>query len=129
MPIYEYQCPECGRFEMLQKISDAPLAECPACLSAGRHSTVKRLVSLSAFHLKGSGWYKTDYSANNSGGNNGSGHAPKTEGATAGAKDAQSKDSSGSPKENSSASTPPTAKASNDVKEGGSAVSKDSTSA
>jgi len=58
MPIYEYQCTECGhRMEALQKISDAPLKNCPACVSAG----LTRLVSASSFRLKGGGWYETDF--------------------------------------------------------------------
>jgi len=58
MPIYEYVCNACGHeFEEWQKISDAPVRTCPSC---GKRK-VERLVSLSAFHLKGSGWYVTDY--------------------------------------------------------------------
>ena len=58
MPIYEYQCTECGhRMEALQKISDAPLKDCPACVSAA----LTRLVSASSFRLKGGGWYETDF--------------------------------------------------------------------
>lgn len=62
MPIYEYQCRDCGhRFEALQKLSDAPLTDCPAC---GRAS-VNKLVSASAFRLKGGGWYETDFKTGN----------------------------------------------------------------
>ncbi len=58
MPIYEYQCKDCGhRLEALQKISDAPLQDCPACATAG----LDRLVSASSFRLKGGGWYETDF--------------------------------------------------------------------
>jgi len=58
MPIYEYRCSSCGHEkEVLQKLSDAPLAECPAC---GK-STLRKLVSAAGFHLKGSGWYATDF--------------------------------------------------------------------
>jgi putative FmdB family regulatory protein len=58
MPIYEYLCNACGHeFEEWQKISDVPVRTCPSC---GKRK-VERLVSLSAFHLKGSGWYVTDY--------------------------------------------------------------------
>jgi putative FmdB family regulatory protein len=58
MPIYEYICNACGNeFEEWQKISDAPVRKCPRC---GKRK-VERLVSLSTFHLKGSGWYVTDY--------------------------------------------------------------------
>jgi len=56
MPIYEYECRDCGhRFEALQKISDAPLTDCPVCGKA----SVNKLVSASAFRLKGGGWYET----------------------------------------------------------------------
>jgi putative FmdB family regulatory protein len=58
MPIYEYKCQKCGyQFEQLQKINDKPLTVCPNC--HGRK--LKKLVSAAYFHLKGSGWYKTDY--------------------------------------------------------------------
>jgi putative FmdB family regulatory protein len=57
MPIYEYECSQCGRIEeALQKFSDKPLTTCQQC--AGR---LTRLISQSTFHLKGSGWYVTDY--------------------------------------------------------------------
>ena len=58
MPIYEYRCTSCGHEkEVLQKLSDRPLTECPAC---GK-STLAKLVSAAGFHLKGSGWYATDF--------------------------------------------------------------------
>ncbi|MES3008186.1 MAG: zinc ribbon domain-containing protein [Pseudomonadota bacterium] len=58
MPIYEYQCSDCGhRLEALQKISDAPLQDCPQCKVAG----LVRLISASSFRLKGGGWYETDF--------------------------------------------------------------------
>ena len=58
MPIYEYECHACGyRLEKLQKISDAPLTDCPACGAAG----LRKLVSAVAFRLKGGGWYETDF--------------------------------------------------------------------
>ena len=64
MPIYEYQCAACGRVvEKWQKISEAPLTTCPACGGG-----LSKLISSCAFHLKGSGWYVTDYSGNRSGG-------------------------------------------------------------
>jgi len=64
MPIYEYVCNACGHeFEEWQKITDAPVQKCPSC---GKRR-VERLVSLSAFHLKGSGWYVTDYAGKKSG--------------------------------------------------------------
>lgn len=58
MPFYEYQCTACShRLEALQKISDEPLQHCPEC-GAGK---LKKLVSKSAFRLKGAGWYETDF--------------------------------------------------------------------
>ena len=58
MPIYEYRCTACDHeLEALQKISDAPLTDCPACKNA---SLVKK-VSAAAFRLKGGGWYETDF--------------------------------------------------------------------
>jgi len=58
MPIYEYQCTECGfRKEILQKISDEPLKVCPQC---GKPA-MKKMVSAAAFRLKGGGWYETDF--------------------------------------------------------------------
>ncbi|RLA82737.1 MAG: zinc ribbon domain-containing protein [Deltaproteobacteria bacterium] len=57
MPIYEYQCTNCGeRFELLQRFDDPPVAVCKHC-----HGKAKRVISLANFHLKGSGWYATDY--------------------------------------------------------------------
>lgn len=57
MPVYEYECTECGEVEeALQKISEPPLKECPRC-----KGQLKKLISQSTFHLKGSGWYVTDY--------------------------------------------------------------------
>jgi len=58
MPIYEYQCQQCGHHhEALQKISEPRLRQCPEC---GRKS-LKRLVSAVRFRLAGSGWYETDF--------------------------------------------------------------------
>lgn len=60
MPTYEYQCKACGQpMEAFQKISDAPLINCPNC----HKDALQQLVSAAQFQLKGSGWYVTDYSA------------------------------------------------------------------
>ena len=62
MPIYEYQCQECGNeLEALQKISDAPLVDCPACEAP----ELKKKISAAAFRLKGGGWYETDFKTGN----------------------------------------------------------------
>jgi putative FmdB family regulatory protein len=77
MPIYEYRCPECGHdFDKLQKVSDPPPA-CPKC----SHPEVVKKVSQTSFHLKGTGWYVTDY---------------KDRPSTATSKDAESSDSGSS---------------------------------
>jgi putative FmdB family regulatory protein len=58
MPIYEYRCPDCGyEFERIQSFKDDPITDCPTCES----DRVKKKISLSAFSLKGSGWYKDHY--------------------------------------------------------------------
>jgi putative FmdB family regulatory protein len=62
MPIYEYRCQGCHHeFERMQKFSDPPIEICPTCAGS-----VRKLISRSAFHLKGSGWYVTDYGPNGS---------------------------------------------------------------
>ncbi len=61
MPIYEYQCAACGhQFDKLQKMSDSALIECPEC---GKPQ-LQKLVSAAGFHLKGTGWYVTDFRDN-----------------------------------------------------------------
>lgn len=82
MPIYEYQCAGCGhQLEALQKISDEPLRDCPAC----QKPTLNKLVSAAGFQLKGSGWYVTDYkskptpSADNTGSTSGSSDSGKSD--------------------------------------------------
>jgi len=58
MPFYEYECQACKYYaEVMQKISDTPLTRCPSC---GKR-TLKKLVSVPVFRLKGSGWYETDF--------------------------------------------------------------------
>ena len=60
MPIYEYHCSDCGKtFETTQRITEDALKECILC--GGKN--VKRLISATAFVLKGGGWYKTDYAS------------------------------------------------------------------
>lgn len=58
MPIYEYECKACGhQFEAMQKMSDAPLTDCPEC---GKPQLAK-LISAAGFRLSGGGWYETDF--------------------------------------------------------------------
>jgi len=58
MPIYEYACKACGhQFDVLQKVSDPVLTDCPAC----GQPELRKLISAPVFRLKGSGWYETDF--------------------------------------------------------------------
>jgi len=75
MPIYAYKCGSCGHAkDVLQKISDDPLTDCPAC---GKPSFSKQLTA-AGFQLKGSGWYATDFK----GGSSGTTAAPAADGAS-----------------------------------------------
>jgi len=57
MPLYEYECSKCNKVhEVIQKLSDAPLGQCPVC-----GGEVRKLMSNTSFMLKGTGWYATDY--------------------------------------------------------------------
>ena len=58
MPMYEYRCSDCGnQFELRQKFSDEPVSACPKC-----GGSVEKLISMTSFSLKGSGWYSEGYS-------------------------------------------------------------------
>ena len=61
MPLYEYKCEKCGRFERIVKFSDPPLAACPTC-----GGEVQKLFSSPAIQFKGSGFYITDYAKKSS---------------------------------------------------------------
>jgi len=85
MPIYEYECKACGhRQEAIQKMSDDPLVDCPSC----NEPELKKLVSASAFRLKGGGWYETDFKGGNkknvAKGSDSSTDAPKASGGSCG---------------------------------------------
>ena len=67
MPIYEYECNSCKKvIEITQRISDAPLSECPDC-----SGSVRKLISVSSFQLKGGGWYADGYNGSSNGNGNG----------------------------------------------------------
>ena len=58
MPIYAYKCASCGHAkDVLQKLSDAPLTDCPSCGAAA----FSKQITAAGFQLKGSGWYATDF--------------------------------------------------------------------
>jgi putative FmdB family regulatory protein len=97
MPIYEYACAACGHeFEEWQKMSDAPVRTCPKC----KKKKVERLISRTAFQLKGGGWYADLYSSSKPGDGKGD-SAEKADSSKAESKDSGSsakesaKDSSG----------------------------------
>lgn len=111
MPIYAYRCEACGfDKDVLQKLSDAPLTQCPSC---GK-DTFRKQVTAAGFQLKGSGWYVTDFRGGN--GNNGGGAgdkgAPATEAKSTGGEASSSEGSStaaSSPDSSSTATTAPAA--------------------
>ncbi|MFD1555126.1 FmdB family zinc ribbon protein [Paraburkholderia silviterrae] len=106
MPIYAYRCESCGfDKDVLQKISDAPLTQCPSCGA----DTFRKQVTAAGFQLKGSGWYVTDFRGGNSGGK-----SAGTSGAAAGATSGEGASSSEGSKpagEGASAATPAAAPA------------------
>ncbi|WP_053981132.1 FmdB family zinc ribbon protein [Marinagarivorans algicola] len=76
MPIYEYRCTECGHeLEALQKMSDAPLIDCPEC----SNPSLSKKVSAAGFRLSGSGWYETDFKSGSKKNLAGDKTAPKAE--------------------------------------------------
>jgi putative FmdB family regulatory protein len=92
MPIYAYKCESCGYAkDILQKISDPLLTECPAC---GAHAFHKQ-VTAAGFQLKGTGWYVTDFRGGSGGGGGGSAKA-SSDASSDGAASSTSSDSGGS---------------------------------
>jgi len=78
MPIYEYECEKCGNHaEVLQTFSDKPITKCDSC-----NGKMKKLISQSTFHLKGTGWYVTDYASKSSSANESSRSGEKRGGAS-----------------------------------------------
>jgi putative FmdB family regulatory protein len=100
MPIYEYHCGKCGDFEIMQKMSDKPLTTCPTC-----RRKVTKLISSTTFHLKGSGWYITDYARKGEGG----GSKPEKKTEKADKSEAASSSGDASSSGSSSEKTPKTA--------------------
>jgi putative FmdB family regulatory protein len=111
VPLYEYQCPKCGRFELIKKFSDELVTKCPTC-----GSEVQKLPSAPAIQFKGTGWYVTDYARKSEGKGGKAGKSDGGESKSAasdsaskdtGSKDSGSKDSGSKDtgKDSSSAST------------------------
>ena len=110
MPLCEYQCGRCGRFEVIRKFSDEPLTVCPTC-----GQEIQKLLSAPAIQFKGTGWYITDYARKSSGGGDGS----KKDGAGTGSStDSGGKDkpASGGESSKSSDSTSTTTKSTESTK-------------
>jgi putative FmdB family regulatory protein len=87
LPLYEYECPKDGTFELVRKFSDPPLEACPTC-----GGPIEKLASAPAIQFKGTGWYITDYARKSTGGE------------AAGNKDTGKKDGGSSDKSSSEAS-------------------------
>jgi putative FmdB family regulatory protein len=96
LPLYEYECPKCGTFELVRKYSDAPLESCPTC-----GGPIEKLASAPAIQFKGTGWYITDYARKSSGGESGKDTGAAGEAAKNKAEGSVSKDK-GSAKESTS---------------------------
>jgi putative FmdB family regulatory protein len=93
VPLYEYQCEKCGRFEIIQKFSDQLLTACPTC-----GQEVQKLLSAPAIQFKGTGWYITDYARK--GGTGGASSSGTNDGGT------KSSDSTSSPQNSTSKDSP-----------------------
>ena len=100
MPLYEYQCAKCGRFEVIRKFSDQPLLVCPTC-----GQDIQKLLSAPAIQFKGTGWYITDYARK---GGSGGGKSESTSSNGDGDKSSDSTKSSDSAKSSDSTSSPQT---------------------
>lgn len=99
MPIYAYRCESCGfEKDVLQKMSDAPLTQCPQCMN----DTFRKQVTAAGFQLKGSGWYVTDFRGGSKGAGSAAGGAAA--GKTDGGNDAKPAEAS-APAANASAAT------------------------
>jgi putative FmdB family regulatory protein len=91
VPLYEYQCPKCGRFELIRKFSDEPLTICPTC-----GNEIQKLASAPAFHLKGTGWYVTDYAKKSGAGASSEGNSGEGKSGESKSGDSKSGEKSGS---------------------------------
>lgn len=110
MPIYAYRCADCGHeLEALQKVSDAPLSDCPACGAAA----LEKQITAAAFRLKGGGWYETDFKKDSDKRKNLHGESEPAKGADAKADKSSDKpagDAKGGAKAKPESSTKPTPK-------------------
>ena len=105
MPLYEYKCEKCGRFERIVKFSDPPLGACPTCGGA-----VQKLFSSPAIQFKGSGFYITDYAKKSSPESAGGKAASEKSSSDGSSSDKAAGEKSGGDKSNTSSSDSSTAK-------------------
>lgn len=68
MPIYEYECPKCGKFDVMQGINEKPLKAKPDCTAKDCPKKAVKIMSSTSFQLVGSGWYKSDYGSSGTAG-------------------------------------------------------------
>jgi len=117
MPLYEYKCQSCGKtFEVIQKFADEPLKTHPEC-----GGVVEKVISAPAFHLKGTGWYATDYGKGN-------GKSPKSDESKSEKGDSKS-EKTDSKSESSSSSSSSSSESKSDSKPAASPESKPSPAA
>jgi putative FmdB family regulatory protein len=117
VPLYEYQCSRCGRFEVIQKFSDAALVACPTCGEG-----VTKLLSAPAIQFKGTGWYITDYARKSKGDGAAKGDSPGSKSQDAGAP--RGTGSSPDKASSSDSGSPPTSTSKDGAAAGGSRSSK-----
>jgi len=90
VPLYEYECARCGRFEVIRKFSDPPLDACPTC-----GGEIQKMFSAPAIQFKGTGWYITDYARKSGTGKDTSSKSSESGSSSSAGKDS-GKDSAGS---------------------------------
>lgn len=106
MPIYAYRCESCGfQKDVLQKMSDAPLTQCPQC----EKDSFRKQVTAAGFQLKGSGWYVTDFRGGSNGSNASAGAASSQSEAKPEAKAEGKAEAKAEAKSESSTAAPPAA--------------------
>ncbi|WP_206997373.1 FmdB family zinc ribbon protein [Trinickia mobilis] len=106
MPIYAYRCESCGfEKDVLRKMSDAPLTQCPECSK----DTFRKQVTAAGFQLKGSGWYVTDFRSGSNGAKTGTATGSESATADSGKADAAPSDRASPAPAASDASSPSTA--------------------
>jgi putative FmdB family regulatory protein len=123
VPLYEYECPKCGLFELIRKFSDEPVTVCPTC-----GSEIQKLASAPAFHLKGSGWYVTDYAKKGSGESGSKSGKAKAEEAKSGASDSAGGKTDGKSSESKSSESKSESKPAKESKESSSKPAASSSS-